>query len=148
MLTELCKYLNNYFVHDRAAFHFGTFSIVDGSIGDLEFLQDGQYFRICGSVFNDGVYKYPAEGLKDETFDGAIWAMSVPPEVEALAAEIDAWVEANADVLNSPFQSESFGGYSYNKSSGGSGGSSGTTFGWESQFASRLSLYRRAAVFK
>ena len=29
MLTTLCKYLNNYFVHDRSAFHFGEFEIED-----------------------------------------------------------------------------------------------------------------------
>lgn len=148
MLTTLCKYLNNYFIHDRSAFHFGEFEIEDGEfIGGLEFLQDGQYFRICGSVFNDGVYKYPATGLHDETFSGAIWAMSVPPEVEQLASDIADWITTNQAVLDSPYQSESFGGYSYSKSAGGSG-SDGGVFGWQSQFASKLSLYKRAAVFK
>lgn len=26
MLTTLCKYLNNYFIHDRSAFHFGEWA--------------------------------------------------------------------------------------------------------------------------
>ena len=25
----ICKYLNNYFIHDRSAFHFGEFEIED-----------------------------------------------------------------------------------------------------------------------
>lgn len=147
MIDSLCKYLNNYFIHDRSAFHFGTFTIEDGSVVDVDFLQDGQFFRIAGSVFNDGVYKWPAAGLKDEAFDGAIWAMSVPPDFVALAKEISDWVTANQDVINSPYQSESFGGYSYSKAAGGSG-SGESVAGWKTQFASRLSLYKRAAVFK
>lgn len=148
MINDLCKYLNNYFIHDRSAFHFGVFTIEEGSLGELPFLQDGQYFRIAGSVFNDGVYKYPAAGLKNETFNGAIWAMSVPADFVALAQEIKAWVAQNQTVLDSPYSSESFGGYSYTRAGGyASNGGSGV-LSWQTQFEPRLSLYRRAAVFK
>lgn len=145
MLTELCAELKNYFLRDQAAdIHYGEYTISGGGIV-LPFLLDGQYFRIVGSVLNDGVYQYPAVGLSDETFTGAVWAMAVPPAVVALAADIEEWNEKNADIIASPFMSESFGGYSYTKGSVyGESGSSAMT--WKKQFASRLSKWRRLSV--
>lgn len=145
MLTELCAELKNYFLRDREAdIHYGEYTISGGSI-DLPFLLDGQYFRIVGSVLNDGVYQYPADGLANEVFTGAVWAMAVPPAVVALAADIEAWNEKNADALASPYTSESFGGYSYTKASGSSNNGSGG-YTWRDQFASRLAKYRRLSV--
>lgn len=145
MLTELCAELKNYFLRDRDAdIHYGEYTISGGSI-DLPFLLDGQYFRIVGSVLNDGVYQYPAVGLIDEDFTGAVWAMAVPPSVIALAADIEAWNEKNAETLSSPYTSESFGGYSYTKASGNAAGGSGG-YTWRDQFAGRLSKWRRLSV--
>lgn len=86
MLTEICAELRNYFEVPNGR-HFGTFTISGGSIAPLDFLQEGQYFRIVGSVFNDGVYQYPAISLTDEVFEGAVWAMRLPPSVIALSAD-------------------------------------------------------------
>jgi hypothetical protein len=102
-------------------------------------LQEGQYFRIVGSVFNDGVYKYPATELKDEVFNGGIWEMAIPKELIELSTEIENWNNNNTSVLNSPYQSESFGGYSYTKKSGTNGGD----LTWQSQFASQLNQWRK-----
>jgi len=144
MLTELCAELKNYFLRDRDAdIHYGEYTISGGSI-DLPFLLNGQYFRIVGSVMNDGVYQYPVSDLADEVFTGAVWSMAVPPSVIDLAAEIKAWNEANAVTLASPYTSESFGGYSYTKASGNS--ASGGAYSWKDQFASRLSKWRRLSV--
>jgi hypothetical protein len=144
MLTELCAELKNYFLRDREAdIHYGEYTISGGSI-DLPFLLNGQYFRIVGSVLNDGVYQYPVNGLTDEVFTGAVWAMAVPPAVVALAADIEAWNEKNAETLASPYTSESFGGYSYTKASGSS--ASGGEYSWKDQFASRLAKWRRLSV--
>lgn len=144
MLTELCKELNNWFCKRK---YFDTYSISDGTIIVPE-LKNGQHFRIVGSTFNDGVYQYPAQGLQDETFDGAVWAMAIPAEVIALSAEIDEWKKKYAgidSVAMSPFQSESFGGYSYSKADGA--GDSGNTAGdWRSVFSSRLNNWRRIGV--
>ena len=52
MLTEICDYLNNYFWRLKIV---GEFKIENGSI-TVEQLKDGQYFRIVGSLFNDGVH--------------------------------------------------------------------------------------------
>ena len=145
MLTELCAELKNYFLRDRVAdIHYGEYTISGESI-DLPFLLNGQYFRIVGSVLNDGVYQYPADGLADEEFTGAVWAMAVPPAVVALAADIEAWNTANAEALASPYTSESFGGYSYTKASGSSNNGSGG-YTWRDQFASRLAKWRRLSV--
>ena len=150
MLTELCAELRNYFLRDyRKDIHSGTFSISDGSIEPLSFLQDGQYYRIVGSLFNDGVWKCgeSSDSMRDETFDGAVWAMAVPPSVVALDSEIDNWKLENAEILSSPYQSESFGGYTYSKSSGRSdSGSSDVVFGWQDHFSRELAKYRRVSV--
>lgn len=146
MLTELCAEIRNYFIRGYGDIHSGTFTISGGSIEALPFLLDGQYFRIVGSVFNDGVWKYGEDNeLKDEVFSGAVWAMAVPSAVIALSDEIDQWVEDNADVLSSPYQSESFGGYSYQKGTSYANDSK-SAYGWKDQFASRLSPYRRISV--
>ena len=106
-LTELCQEINNWFDLKR---YFGVFTIEDGKLKDDVGLLDGQYFRIIGSVFNDGVHVYPAEDLKDESFDGAIWAMAVPPAVISLVDAMTDWEEKYGEVVNSPYSSESFGG--------------------------------------
>lgn len=143
MLTELCAELHNYFLHNRENdIYAGTYTIADGSIGSLDFLQDGQYFRIVGSVFNDGVHQYPASDLVDESFDGAVWAMSVPPDVVRLSDDIDQWIADNSATLNSPYTSESFGGYSYSKASS----TSGAAYSWSDHFGGRMSRYRRLSV--
>ena len=135
MLEQVLRYLRNWFV---VSVHSGSFVVENGSI-DLPFLKDGQYFKIEGSVFNDGVYQYPAE-LRDETFTGSVWALAIPKAVLDIASDIEEWNTKNAERVNSPYQSESFGGYSYTLKSGdGSGG--GAT--WQSAFASRLNAWRK-----
>lgn len=140
MLTELCAELRNYFLVP-GGIHTGSFKISGGSIAPLDFLQDGQYFRIVGSVFNDGVHQYPAIGLIDEEFAGAVWAMAVPPCVVALADEIDAFCRSDAAKVT-PYASESFGGYSYTRATG----ADGLPLRWQSVFSKQLNKYRRMNV--
>ena len=139
MLTEVCAELRNYFVKD---IHNGTFEIVGGKITPLDFIQENQYFRIVGSVFNDGVYKNTADlVLTDEIFSGSVWAMAVPPSVVALAEEIKKYNESD-EAKPSAYTSESFGGYSYSKATD----ENGAPMGWKKVFASRLNKYRRISV--
>ncbi len=140
MLTEICAEIRNYFEVPNGR-HFGTFTIRGGSIAPLDFLQEGQYFRIVGSVFNDGVYQYPATSLTDEVFDGSVWAMRLPPAVIALADEIKKFCESDNGTA-SPYTSESFGGYSYTKATD----SNGAPLTWQSVFEKRLNKYRRISV--
>ena len=144
MLTELCQELRNWF--ERKKF-FGTFTIEDGQIEVPDgSLQNGQYFRIVGSVFNDGVHKYDPESesqLVDEVFEGAIWSMGVPPAVVDLSERISEWVTKYGDSVSSPYQSESFGGYSYQKASSGQGNAGSSSPTWQSTFASELNRWRK-----
>ena len=137
MLTEICAELRNYFEVPNGR-HFGKFTIRGGSIAQLDFLQDGQYFRIIGSVFNDGVHQYPAFDLTGEVIKGAVWAMAVPPTLIALAAEIEEYNKSDAGKA-SPYTSESFGGYSYTKATD----ANGAPIGWRKAFASRLNRWRK-----
>lgn len=137
MLTEICAELRNYFEVPNSR-HFGKFEISGGSIAPLGFLQEGQYFRIIGSVFNDGVHQYPATSLTDEVFEGAVWAMAVPPTLIALTAEIEEYNKSDAGKA-SPYTSESFGGYSYTKATD----ANGAPIGWKKAFASRLNQWRK-----
>ena len=134
-LAELCAEVRNYFETDK---RFGEFTISGGTFAPSDFIQDGQYFRIVGSTFNDGVYRYPATGLTDETFTGAVWAMSLPPDFIALSAEIEEYNNSDAGKV-SPFTSESFGGYAYTKATD----SNGAPIGWQKAFASRLNQWRK-----
>lgn len=110
-LDGLCAELRNYFVKK---IYSGTFTVSGGSI-TLGGIAANQYICIVGSVFSDGVHKYPLTGLVDETFTGEIWAMAVPPSVIALAEDIDKYNKAVEEhgLLDKGYASESFGGYSY-----------------------------------
>lgn len=135
MLTELCAELRNYFVKEV---YRGNFTIKDGSIAPLKFLQDGQYFTIVGSVFNDGVHKYPTDVLIDETFDGTIRTMAVPPAFIALSEEIKSYKESEP-AKPSAYTSESFGGYTYTKATD----KNGVPASWKKVFADRLNEWRK-----
>ena len=95
MLEQVLRHLNNWFLVD---IHEGTFTVENGSI-TLPFLQTNQYFRICGSVFNDGLHLYPAVDLPDETFIGTVWALAVPKAVVTLSIDIAAWEEKNGEAV-------------------------------------------------
>ena len=138
MLEQVLMNIRNWFTVD-GGIHSGTFTIKDGGI-TLPFLADGQYFRICGSVFNDGLHRYPETDLVDEEFSGAIWELAIPPAVVDLADEIGAWQEKNGEASASPYQSESFGGYSYSKATDSASGGAVT---WQSVFKRQLSAWRK-----
>ena len=138
MLEQVLMHLKNWFlVH--GGIHEGTYTIEDGGI-TLPFLENGQYFRICGSVFNDGLHQYPASDLKEETFDGTVWALAVPQAVIDLSTEIESWQTKNGDASVSPYQSESFGGYQYSKATDSASGGAVT---WQSAFRSRMNAWRK-----
>lgn len=142
-LTDICTYLRNWFdvIH-----YTGEITIKDGVPADFDDkLQNNQYYRIVGSVFNDGVHKFGDSDLVDEIFSGAIWAMAVPPTVIALATDIKEWVAKYGGVDSaamSPYNSESFAGYSYSKTSGSNADGSNSN-SWQSAFSAKLAPYRK-----
>lgn len=141
MLEEVLDYLNNWFLAP-GGIHTGSYAVRGGGI-TLPFLQNGQYFRVLGSVFNDGLHRYPAEDMTDEEFTGAVWALAVPRSVTLLAAEIEVWQEKNGEAAQSPYQSESFGGYSYTRATD----AAGRAVTWRSAFAERLRPYKKLGGF-
>ena len=137
MLEQVLMHLKNWFLVP-GGIHEGTYTIEDGGI-TLPFLANGQYFRSCGSVFNDGLHQYPASDLKSETFEGTVWALAVPQAVIDLAAEIEAWQKKNGEAASGIYQSESFGGYQYSKQTTSDGGQVTV---W-SVFRKRLNQWRK-----
>ena len=134
MLETVLMYLNNWFVVGR---YDDIYTIEDRKL-TLPFLANGQYFRIVGSLFNDGVYQYPAE-LTDETFDGSVWALAIPKALLSTVDEITAWTAKNGD--GGLYTSESFGGYSYSKATT----SKGLAVGWRDVFAAQLAPWKKPA---
>lgn len=153
MLEQVMRHVRNYFIREQ---HIGRFSIRDGAISPCDFLLDGQRFCIAGSFLSDGVYTYHADGIKndddkvganlqDEDFDGTVYALAVPPTFIALVQQIGDWVGKYGNVVDSPYQSETFNGYSYTKASGGSGDGTGGP-SWQSTFRSQLNEWRKVSI--
>lgn len=141
MLENVLSHLKNWFLIPDGV-HGGTYKILNGYI-ELPFLQDGQYYRICGSIFNDGLHKYgdTDDILTDEEFTGTIWALAIPKAVIDLAENIAEWQKKNGEASKNPLASESFGGYSYSKATDAATGGAVT---WQSAFRVELNQWRKA----
>lgn len=154
MITEVCLYLKNWFNTGQPKYE-GNFKIEGGVLSYIPASNEGnvtldilenQYYRIIGSVFNDGVHKRGSEQLTDEAFKGAVWLMAVPQSFLGIIAEITAWQAKYGDINSqamSPFASESFGGYSYSKASSGGSADSSSVPTWQSVFRDRLWRYKK-----
>ena len=161
MLETVLTHLNNWFPAKDGR-HAGTFTIASGVL-EADFIRPGQYYRVKGSVFNDGLHRaavppstsddrlsedesdaHEAETqrdtLTDEVFTGEVWALAVPRMVIELADDIAAWQEKNPETDK---VSESFGGYSYTRSAVATASGSSLS-GWQAAFAGRLAPYRRS----
>ncbi len=144
MIGQICAECKNYFIQPDVDIHASNYTIENGELSPVSFLKDGQYYRIVGSVLNDGVYQRGVDdlALQDEEFFGAVWSMRVPRDFLALCEEIEAWQTANADKLSGPYQSESFAGYSYSKGTSANGGG----YTWKDQFKNKLNAWRKLSV--
>ena len=145
-LTELCQELRNYFDRGR---YSGRFEIRDGEIyaGENTLpIREGMYFCVWESWLNDGIHKFPDTDMVNETFDGSVWLLAIPAPVQKLAEEITEWrkkYEAPGSSAMSPFMSESFGGYSYQKGSALTGKDTSGSTGWKRTFAGRMNAWRK-----
>lgn len=136
MLDCVCTEIKNFF--EKEVF-YGTFTIQDGVLSPSAFLKEGQYFRIVGSMFNDGVHQNPANNLVDESFDGEIWSMAVPPVFIELVENIKKYEESDA-AKPTAYVSESFGGYSYTRPTGDDGKVANS---WQEVFGKQLRRWRK-----
>ena len=109
MIDQVCAHIHNYFNVDdmtgRDMAYQGTYTVENGTI-TLPFLVEGQYFRVMGSRFNNGVHQYPDEDMTDETFDGVIWEMRPPNTFLQVVTEIEDWMDKYGEVMRNPYQSE------------------------------------------
>lgn len=136
MLETLLDTMHNWFEIPGAAVS-GKFEVVSGML-DVDFVAVGQYYRVMGSVFNDGLHQHPAADMQDETFDGVIIPLAVPRAVVDLAEKIKDWREKNPETDK---VSESFGGYSYSR--GGRSGDSSSSGGWRAAFAPDIRRWKK-----
>ena len=141
LIDEVCGYIHNYFAI-RDSVREGTFTVAEGGI-EADFLQTGQYFRVIGSVFNDGVWQYPTKDMQAETFTGAVIPLAIPAAFLALVDEIGAWQTQYGEALISPMTSESFNNYSYTKATGASSDGSYAAINWSNMFGKRLERWRK-----
>ena len=156
MLTEVLDYIHNWFVPIKA--DKVTYTVEDGMISPAFGAEDGDRFLICGSRRNDGIYTWHADGIKDdddnnaaglrdETFAGTIRVMAIPPKLFTLSEEISQWVENNSDVINSPYQSESFNGYSYSLRTGNNRNQGAVSpISWRDIYGKQLERWRKPSL--
>ncbi len=151
-LYDICLELHNFWDVSR---HFDTFTISDGEIDLSELvakneIKPGQYYRVVGSIFNDGIYQFGVDDLRqDETFYGGVWLLAIPHDIVLLVEKINAWKDAHSDdlaKLDGPYQSESFNGYSYSLRSALADGSVGADDAWKKQFRSALNQWRKIKI--
>ena len=115
-VSELCALTHNFFdlADDPIAgeFVFEPDTVPAGVV-------PGQYFLVCGSIFNDGVHKAGDGDLVAETFNGTVQPMRVPPAFAALAQKIDDYDKALPS--GGVYVSQSFGGWSGTMATGADG---------------------------
>lgn len=141
-ITAICRQVNNFFVKEKTS---GNFALIP-SVAPIPLLEN-QFFRIVGSIMNDGVYQNNAESLATltaEEFQGEIWSMAVPRDFLALCEEIEAFNSKMNEIASKDngFTSENFDGYSYSRASSLSPAQQSE---WDN-LTKRLNTYRRVGV--
>lgn len=139
MLSEICGELCNYF-EDRSNIQRGEFTARGGFLF-LPNVKEGQFIRIVGSTFNDGVHMYPCYTLQDETFSGTIYALQIPPELVEIATQLATsrnTAAASGEATN-PYIMESFNGYQYTRATD----AHGAPADWRVLYASKFDKWRK-----
>lgn len=146
ILEQVLGSIHNWF--ERESFPVKECSVTGGVLPASVPIPDGVWYRIQGSYLNDGMHLKgdESEGLVDETFDGTITTHVIPKALLSIVEEISAWSESKGIEANGPYQSESFGGYSYTmKGSSTASGTNAPSTGWRAVFAGRLNQWRKLA---
>lgn len=139
MLEDVLRYINNRF---ELAELSGSFEIAGNTLV-TDRIAEGQYYWVEGSIFNDGLHKHPDTDMADEEFEGRLILLAVPNAVVRIAEEAEEWTARNAEAINGPYQSESFGGYSYTRAGGSAEGNENPSAAWQVQFGARLRPWRK-----
>lgn len=114
-MEEILGHINNYFAISKEE---NTFNINNNAITVRGKYLQGQYIKLEGSILNNGIYK--VESLVDNTitvigaineeFEGIIYGLAIPKDIIELSKKFE---EQKAKIVNSVYDSESFGEYSY-----------------------------------
>ena len=131
-LFELLTYLRNFFPGKK--WEFSDFQITGGKI-ELPELWDGSHYLVEGSRRNDGIHVYGDNDLLPETFTGTVTELCIDKQLLKKWVSINNWCRENEKLIYSPYQSESFGGYAYTKTT--------VTTSWKSVFADDLRPWRK-----
>lgn len=147
MIAQVMDECRNHFWREYLS---GAFSVKNGMLHELGKGLDVGGFRyviIVGSMQHDGLWQVNqgaegallsgAENLADETFIGKVYFCAPPADFVQLCSEIEAFT---AKYPVTPYQSESFGAYSYSKAAGAGSAD------WRGAFGRRLSTWRTGVV--
>lgn len=131
-LIEFLTYLRDFFPGEKWQFdgHF----ITGGKI-EIPEMWNGEYYLIENSRRNNGIHVYGNSDLLPETFSGIVTRLDIPLVLLEKWHEINQWCVLHREQIHSPYQSESFGGYVYEKNAGGSS--------WKAVFAEDLKPWRK-----
>lgn len=146
MLEQVLGSIHNWFVRDTLS--VGECVIEDGELPASVPIPDGAWYKIEGSYLNDGMHLKGSadEGLVDETFSGTITVHVIPRPLLAIVEEICQYQEKHGASASGPYQSESFGGYSYTlKGNSMASGTNAPSTGWRAVFAGQLNQWRKLA---
>lgn len=143
MLEQILKEMKNYFYRFK---EINNISIKENKLTVKGKYLEGQYIRIIGSIFNDGIHKVikvndniiELENLIDEDFRGTICSLAIPNEIILLSKEIEEFNNKNSNKPSS-YQSESFANYSYTKATN----SKGMPVTWIDVYFNRLKPYKK-----
>jgi hypothetical protein len=146
ILEQVLSHIHNWFDHGQIG--LSGCAISEGRLPASISIPEGAWYRIQGSLFNDGLHKHPADDLTDETFDGTITVCAIPNALLEVVEEIEDWQtvyrEGRNKALGSPYTSESFDGYSYSmRDYSGADSASGGLSGWQAEFAGQLNAFRK-----
>ena len=133
MLEQVLLSLRNWFVADKRT---GRVRIEDGRLVPPAALglKEGQYVRITGSTFNDGLHAWPYNGLTDEEFVGTVWALAIPRAVVDLANEIARGTTSTPRSWTARTHPRASAGYSYTRVGG-----DGSPITWATAVQGRVS---------
>lgn len=145
ILEQVLGSIHNWFVRDT--YEVSGCQIEGAALpASLDF-PNGVWYRVQGSYLNDGMHLRgdENEGLVDETFDGTVTTHVIPKALLSVVGDISEWQSKYGATADSPYQSESFGGYSYSKRGTGNSSVSDSDSGggWQSVFMGRLRQWRK-----
>lgn len=140
-MEDILSYINNYFAVTKEE---GTFKIEDNSIKIKGNYLQGQYIKLEGSFFNDGIYRVESLvdktitliGANNEEFKGVIYSLAIPKDLISIAKKLEELKEKNT---NGIYESESFGEYSYTLAKN----SKGEIYSNIDSFKNELKKYRK-----